>query len=944
MDANQTRYQLLLGHDDWSACQDGDLGTVLAQEWASAPPHRSQLDWDPERQELTLKPRLFMFRPPPKDNPPRPEDRRGAGRDRYGNWYWIDASRGQVLVTSAGSGGTTVFWPVAQAPAVPDRTGSFQRLDPAPARPDPIYSGLAVTADHYLVVGIITPSQSGGLLVFDLHAGGGPQTLAWPAGVSFVPFDISPRPGGGVWILDRLNKRLWGLDRRLNPTGPAPAPAGPDAFQPLGGGTPHSSAPLPYPPGFSLPVSSPVEASDPIAVETLPDDSALILDRVPDGCFSSVGLYRRGQLVGQPVSFAVSAGLVETPDGDPFCLHGHDLAFVGEHVTADGEAQLDRIYVAAADGNQAIAFNISLGPASPLAEDDQLILVPLKDYFPMRLYAGGGLVAAGDQAYYDFSNGKNAPVRWVPLVAQPRPRYSELGTLDTMLQAGDAAGGRPAFDGRIPDCTWHRLDLDGCIPPGTAVQIWSRAANTQAELAQSQWRPEPQPYLRRDGSELPYLARVKPKPGEGTWELLLQQARGRYLQVRLQLSGNGRSSPRLRALRAYYPRFSYLEHYLPATYRQDPLSADFLDRFLANFEGFYTAIEDRIAAVQVLFDLRTVPPEALEWLASFYGIVFDPAWNTAQQYLLVKYAMQFFQYRGTIPGLQMVLYLALNAIPDEAVVASVFNSGDPEKALDLCGVRIVERFRTRQAPAVVFGDPSSVGTTLGGGQAKVAFRPPANWQLAPGEVGYLPSLNLSGLDPDVVQSAWQDFLLRRYRQVNVLNRAHGSYWNTFSRVPMPGYLPFVGSLTRDWYLFENVVLAMHRTAHRFTVMLPASRDLEADSPEHQRRLDLVRRIVELEKPAHTIFDVRFYWAMFRIGEARLGLDTLVDLGGRNPALMPGMILGQGHLSEGALAPGHPQDVKNRSVLGRDRLSPPAPLRVTKASAGNSGASQDPHQT
>ena len=311
MDANQTRFQLLLGYPDWSACQDSQLGTPLGAEWASTPPHHSQVEWDPERQELILRPRLFKFKPAPKDNAPSLDDRRGAGRDRFGNWYWIDGSRQQVLVNSSGSGATTVFWPIQMEEPAPDRTGSFRQRDLEPPPAVQLFSGLAVTEDHYLVVGLLQPP---GLLVFDLHAGGPPQTLAWPPSVDFIPFDMSPRPGGGVWILDRQHRRLWGLDRRFNPDGPPPATPGPDAFQPLAGplagGAVHSTAPLSFPSGFSLELSSPLDAHDPVSVETLPDDSVLVLDRLdnsglsPLDCYSTVALYRCGQQVGQPVSLA----------------------------------------------------------------------------------------------------------------------------------------------------------------------------------------------------------------------------------------------------------------------------------------------------------------------------------------------------------------------------------------------------------------------------------------------------------------------------------------------------------------------------------------------------------------------------------------------------------------------------------------------------------------
>jgi len=56
-------------------------------------------------------------------------------------------------------------------------------------------SGLAITRDHYLVVGVLKPQ---GLLVFDLHAGGAPVQMFWPAAVDFQSFDMAAAPGGGV--------------------------------------------------------------------------------------------------------------------------------------------------------------------------------------------------------------------------------------------------------------------------------------------------------------------------------------------------------------------------------------------------------------------------------------------------------------------------------------------------------------------------------------------------------------------------------------------------------------------------------------------------------------------------------------------------------------------------------------------------------------------------
>src|SRR6185369_6548689 len=149
------------------------------------------------------------------------------------------------------------------------------------------------------------------------------------------------------------------------------------------------------------------------------------------------------------------------------------------------------------------------------------------------LFGGKGLVRSGTQVFYDFSN------TWIPLIRQNRPRYQERATLLT-----------PSFDGREPDCVWHRFLLDASIPPETGVRIWSRAANHQGELSSVGWKEEPVPYRRGNGSELPF---VQTAAGLDTWESLFQSARGRYLQMKITLTGNGRATPRLRPARLLPP-------------------------------------------------------------------------------------------------------------------------------------------------------------------------------------------------------------------------------------------------------------------------------------------------------------------------------------------------------------------------------------------------------
>ena len=97
--------------------------------------------------------------------------------------------------------------------------------------------------------------------------------------------------------------------------------------------------------------------------------------------------------------------------------------------------------------------------------------------------------------------------------------------------------------------------------------------------------------------------RISDADREAAVNLLSEQyAVGRHLQLRLVIAADGRHTPRLWALRAHHPRFSYLQHYLPDLYQEDPDAADFLDRYLANVEGLFTAHEGRIQDAAKVLD------------------------------------------------------------------------------------------------------------------------------------------------------------------------------------------------------------------------------------------------------------------------------------------------------------------------------------------------------
>jgi len=1016
MNVNSSRFHLLLGSADWGRCrvQHGDSQRPLSEWWADvsnvaasyitepATLEPAPLVWDGLRNELRLQRNPIALPPTPGEIPFTLAARRAAAADRHGNIYWIDADRRRLRVRSVGSGRESAFWPAGPLGCA-EHGRDFAPLTPF-AEPRQSYQALAVTADHYLVVAYTEPTASG-LLVFDLVAGGPPHSMHWPRDLDIEPFVLAPRPGGGVWVLDRAAARLWELDRTLAlAQRPAPAAAGapaePALFQPLSG-PPRLVASPPPPFGIDLcdpdlPASAPESASpigspvaspydpirDPIAVVAVSQTALLVLDR--NGPAGPSRVYR----------LRLSDGIWRADPPVRLGELAHD--FVLARPTAwDTRSSTPLLLVTTASGNQALAFAVD-------PDDEPVRLRGAVELFPLRRYGGRALVEVQGKAWYDSGD---SAVRWVPVVEQPRLSYREEAEMIT-----------PVLDGREPQCVWDRLLLDGCIGADTRVEVWCRAADeclspgTEAAEPIAPWSPQPRLRLRGDGAELAWLRAAarqttRRAAGSGTWELLLQGQRGRWLQLRLRLSGNGTTSPRLRALRIWYPRFSYPRRFLPAVYREEQVHGDFLERFLANMEQVNTQIEDRIARVQALLDPRSAPAEALDWLASWFDLALDPAWEERRRRLFIAHALDFFRWRGTPHGLRIALALAFEPCIDEGLFK------DPDAA-GACpyntGIRIVEAYQTRLIGALAAGDPDRPDADTGGplqpiasarrwspdeGNAGLARRyaqqvrgndattveqlrpfplfPPAEAVAFDADVsqreaiwndfcrqhlGFVPAAGAderrrwqcflksrypdaaelaqshgwdaeqtaAGFDnidlpadwpqqtalaadwreycalPEATRLRWRDFLARRWRRIGRLNDAYQSGWQGFGLIPLPDHLPATAAAQADWLQFEGQLLRMLATAHRFSVLLPVA-TVNEDAAQMQYRLGLAKRITELEKPAHTVFDVRFYWSLNRVGAARLGLDTLLDAGSRAKALIPDTVLGRAYLGAGFVA-------------------------------------------
>ena len=235
MDVNQTRFHLLHGRADWGQLRLSDGTAALAELWQQPEGVDLPVVWDDTSRALRLTSRVPLFRRASGTEELVIAQRRGADRDSYGNWYWIDEAESGIRFLPSGGSPATEFWTSLRRDercALPD-DGDFA-AKPAPAPEPLLLRGLAVTKAHYLVVGDVTRR---GLLVFDLHSGDAPILLRWPAGVPFEPWDLAATSDGGLLVLDRTHATYWRLNDDFRLPG-QPLPGETIWFQPKDGAAP----------------------------------------------------------------------------------------------------------------------------------------------------------------------------------------------------------------------------------------------------------------------------------------------------------------------------------------------------------------------------------------------------------------------------------------------------------------------------------------------------------------------------------------------------------------------------------------------------------------------------------------------------------------------------------------------------------------------------------
>jgi phage tail-like protein len=276
-------------------------------------------------------------------------------------------------------------------------------------------------------------------------------------------------------------------------------------------------------------------------------------------------------------------------------------------------------------------------------------------------------------------------------------RHGQRVQLDPAEMTGPATYERfgvwysQALDSRSFRCVWDRVVIDwgmDRLPSATQVTISTSTADQDGDPPQKNsplWEPgftfTGPPQAAQDLKAA--SAETDGPPGDGA-DFAVRSSEGRYLWLKIELRGDGYATPVIRALRACFPRQSYLS-YLPAIYAADNNSRAFLERFLMIFQTEWDDLERRLAEFHAHFDPQAMPEgkfvdELVRWLA----LPLEKRWKFEQKRRLLQTVPKFYRHRGTLAGLRAFLQAYLHNLTDLP----------PEQQMGF--PRVVEGFRLRQ--------------------------------------------------------------------------------------------------------------------------------------------------------------------------------------------------------------------------------------------------------
>lgn len=139
----------------------------------------------------------------------------------------------------------------------------------------------------------------------------------------------------------------------------------------------------------------------------------------------------------------------------------------------------------------------------------------------------------------------------------------------------------------------------------------------------------------------PFLVHQVPNPQD----ILLYNAKGRFLWMEIRLSGQTEFIPRIMNMKIYAQGRSLTE-FLPEIYQAEPEN-DFLKRYLSLFESLYQEMDVKIRTAARQLDPRAADREFLAWTARWTGIPDAELWPEEKLRILLNGIVRKNLTRGT---------------------------------------------------------------------------------------------------------------------------------------------------------------------------------------------------------------------------------------------------------------------------------------------------------
>ncbi|WP_225830062.1 phage tail protein I [Streptomyces sp. NK08204] len=217
------------------------------------------------------------------------------------------------------------------------------------------------------------------------------------------------------------------------------------------------------------------------------------------------------------------------------------------------------------------------------------------------------------------------------------PRDALPPRTDTYLTSGSYL--TTLIDSGESRCRWHRVRVDAEVPAGTSVSV-GIVVTEDGRYEQSDWQTS----------------------APGATDFLVDQPPGRFLRLRLRLSGDGGATPVVHRIRLDFPRVTSAD-LLPPAFRQDPAADDFTERFLSLFDATFADLDRVIERYPALLDPAGVPEGVLPWLAGLLGLSFEAGWDARTRRALLAAAPELYRRRGTPWALREAVRIVFGVTP-----------------------------------------------------------------------------------------------------------------------------------------------------------------------------------------------------------------------------------------------------------------------------------------